>query len=120
LGSVSAAFADPKSSYTTAGPDWRDHYNKRLEKLGVRLDFLPASLCPPRNPNQLWIAGIRMEGPYDHVVVARGHYVVHDPSKYFRGQLPYDQIIDGMLVVPARRIVPVLSPMGNGYKVVPA
>lgn len=112
---------DPVSSYD-ADPDWHDHYNTRLEKAtGHRLEFLPASLCPPRNPNQLWIAGIHERGDRDgHAVVARGAFVVHDPSGLYRGSLPLDRITDGMVVVPTKRVIPVLSPMGSGYKVVPA
>jgi hypothetical protein len=56
----------------------------------------------------------------DHVVVARGYYVVHDPLGEFVGSLPWDRIIDGMIVQPTRRAVKVLSPHGSGYGVVPA
>jgi hypothetical protein len=45
---------------------------------------------------------------------------VHDPSGLYRGSLPLDRITDGMVVVPTKRVIPVLSPMGSGYKVVPA
>jgi hypothetical protein len=111
---------DPESSYA-AKDDWHDHYNKRLEKAtGHRLDFLPASLCPPRDPNRLWIAGIHEYEGDSHPVVARGHYVIHDPSGLYQGSLPLDRIAAGMLVVPTRRVVPVLSPLGNGYRVVSA
>jgi hypothetical protein len=115
-----AKVPDPDTSYV-AKADWHDHYNKRLAKAtGHRLDFLPASLCPPRDPNRLWIAGINESDGDGHAVVARGHYVVHDPSGLYQGSLPLNRITDGMLVVPTRRVIPVLSPMGHGYKVVPA
>jgi hypothetical protein len=56
----------------------------------------------------------------DHVVVARGYYTVHDPLGEFTGSLPWDRIIDGMIVQPTTRVVPVLSPHGNGRMVVAA
>jgi hypothetical protein len=91
---------------------WFDDYSKQVsDKTGYRLERLPLSCCPPRNPSQLWIAGISFpDHDADHVVVARGHYVVFDPLGEFVGQLPWDRVIDGMLLAPIKRIVPNLSP----------
>jgi hypothetical protein len=113
---------DPEVSYVEESEDWHDHYNEQLAKAtGHRLEFLPVSLCPPRDANRLWIAGLHEQGDRDgHAVVVRGAFVVHDPAGIYLGSLPLDRIIDGMLVVPTRRVVPVLSPMGNGYAVVAA
>jgi hypothetical protein len=113
---------DPSSIYNTPedGP-WFDRYNKRLaEQTGYRLERLPLSLCPPRDPTRLWIAGIRMDGPDDHVVVARGRFTVFDPLGEFMGSLPWDRVIDGWLVQPTTRVIPVFSPHRGGYAVVPA
>jgi hypothetical protein len=111
----------PDLDYHEQPRGYLERYSKRLAKeTGYRLDRFPRHACPPRNPNQLWIAGIRMDGPADHVVVARGHYVVHDPTDLFSGLLPLDRIIDGMLVVPTKRVVPVVGRWGKGYAVVSA
>jgi hypothetical protein len=115
-----AKIPDPERSYA-AEADWHGHFNKRLAKAtGYRLDFLPTSLCPPRNPNQLWIAGITEPDGDAHAVVARGAFVVHDPSGLYQGSLPIDRINAGMLVVPTKRIVPVFSPARHGWAVMPA
>jgi hypothetical protein len=115
-----AKVPDPDSSYK-AEADWHDHYNKRLEKAtGHRLDFLPASLCPPRDPTRVWIAGLHESDGDGHAVVARGAFVVHDPSRIYRGSLPLDRISAGMLVVPTRRVVPVVNPAGTAWTVVAA
>lgn len=105
---------DPQISYD-AGPDWHAHYNARLEKAtGHRLDFLPASTCPPTNNNRLWIAGFA-EDEGGHAVLARGYFIIHDPAGIHRGNVPMNRLVDGMLVVPAKRIVPRLSLHGRGY-----
>lgn len=115
-----SASPTPPTNYADGMEGWLDRYSKRIEReTGYRLEHFPASLCPPRD-NRLWIACIRMEGPADHVVVARRHYVVHDPSDLFTGLLPLDRLIDGMVVVPARRVVPVFSPVAKGHAVVAA
>jgi hypothetical protein len=112
---------DPADDYADGMEGWLDRYAKRIQReTGYRLERFPASLCPPKNPNQLWLATIRMDGPADHVVVCRGFWIVHDPSDLFRGRVPLDRLIDGMVVTPARRIVPVFSPRGSGYAVVAA
>jgi len=36
------------------------------------------------------------------------------------GLLPLDRLIDGMIVTPARRVLPVFSPHRGGVMVVPA
>jgi len=99
-----------------ADGDWHDHYNARLAKAtGYRLDFLPASTCPPRDANRLWIAGFEEDDGGGHAVLARGHFIIHDPAGIYRGNVPMDRLVDGMLVVPTRRVVPVFSPHGRGY-----
>jgi hypothetical protein len=100
---------DPTSEFHTL-EGWIERYDKRLRKVGYRLEQFSRSCCPPRNPNQLWIACLRMDGPADHVVVARGHCVVHDPLGEFQGFLPWNRLVDGMIVVPTRRVVPSWSP----------
>jgi hypothetical protein len=116
-----ARVPDPSSLYNRGGP-WFDAYSKQVaDKTGYRLERLPLSLCPPRDPNRLWIAGISFpDHDADHVVCARGHYVVFDPLGEFYGQLPWQRVIDGMLLAPTRRVVPVFSPGRNGYTVVAA
>lgn len=112
----------PDPSELFASSDWLDRYDKRLQaRLGVRLEKLDRSCCPPRDQARLWVATLRMPGDYDdHCVVARGHYVVHDPAGELRGQLPMDRLVDGLLVVPAARFVPNLSPQGTTASLVPA
>jgi hypothetical protein len=113
---------DPTVEYNEGLPGWFARYDKRVrEATGHRLEQFPRSLCPPRNPNQLWIAGISMpDHDADHVVVARSYYTVFDPLGEFQGSLPWDRVIDGWILRPTTRIVPVLSPLGRGYTVVPA
>lgn len=109
---------DPSRDFNTG---WFDRYNKRVETAtGYRLDKISRNICPPGNPTQLWIATIREDGPSDHCVVARGYHVVHDPAGTYTGPLPMGRLIDGIVVVPNKRVVPVLSPLGNGYTVVAA
>jgi hypothetical protein len=97
---------DPQVSYD-ADDAWHDHYNARLERAtGHQLDFLPASTCPPRNANQLWIAGFEEDDGGGHAVLARGHFIIHDPAGIYRGNVPMDRLVDGMLVVPTKRVLP--------------
>jgi hypothetical protein len=104
-----------------AEPDWHAHYNARLAKAtGCRLDFLPASTCPPRDANRLWIAGFEEDDGGGHAVICRGHFIVHDPAGLYRGNVPMDRLVDGMVITPARRVIPIFSPHGRGYAVVPA
>jgi len=112
---------DPTVEYSETLVDWFSRYDARLRKeSGYRLERFPVSVCPPRNPNQLWIAGISMsDHDADHVVVARGCYVIHDPLGEFIGSLPWNRVIDGMIVRPTRRVVPVWSPHRGGHAVVP-
>jgi hypothetical protein len=112
---------DPQISYD-AGDDWHDHYNARLEKAtGSRIDFLPASTCPPKNANQLWIAGFEEDDGGGHAVIARGHFIVHDPAGLHHGNVPMDRLVDGMIVRLARRVVPVFSMHGrHGHAVISA
>jgi hypothetical protein len=111
---------DPEISYD-AEPDWHAHYNARLAKAtGCRLDFLPASTCPPRDANRLWIAGFEEDDGGGHAVICRGHFIVHDPAGLYRGNVPMDRLVDGMVITPARRVIPIFSPHGRGYAVVPA
>jgi hypothetical protein len=120
LGADVSKVPDPTISYD-AEPDWHAHFNARLEKAtGYRLDFLPASTFPPKDANRLWIAGFEEEEGGGHAVLARGHFIIHDPAGLYRGNVPMDRLVDGMLVVAARRIVPVFSLHGRGYAVVPA
>jgi hypothetical protein len=85
-------------------PGWLDQYSQQLAKqTGYRLEQLPASCCPPRDPNQLWIATLHEAASSDHCVVARGHFVVHDPAGGYHGPLPMGRIVDGLLIVPAPR-----------------
>jgi len=100
---------------------WLGRYNDRLAKsIAYRLEQLPPTVCPPKT-NRLWIATIREDGDADHCVVARNGFVVHDPSGTYQGSLPMDRLIDGLLVSPSRRVVPVFSMNGrHGYAVVPA
>lgn len=113
---------DPSREFNSNPEGWLGRYSQRLAKqTGYRLDKLPASICPPKNPNALWIATTdERPGPADHCVVARGAWVVHDPSGMYSGALPLDRLADGLLVVPTRRVVPVLSPLGSGRTVVAA
>jgi hypothetical protein len=56
---------DPTSDFAHEG--WFDRYDKRLREVtGYRLEKLPAACCPPKDPNQLWIATISEDGPADH------------------------------------------------------
>jgi hypothetical protein len=122
LGADVTKVPNPEASYDAARDDWHDHYNTQLEQAtGHRLDFIPASLCPPKNPNQLWVAGVREpDEEAGHAVVARGAYVVHDPAGIYRGSLPLNLVVDGMIVTPTKRLAPILSPRGSGYTVVSA
>lgn len=109
LGASIERVPDPSVEFNQGLDGWLERYDKRLrEATGYRLERLPASCCPPRN-NQLWLATIRMDGPADHVVVARNHYVVHDPLGEFVGLVPMRRLVDGMTVAPTRRAVPVFS-----------
>jgi hypothetical protein len=100
---------DPSVEFNEGLDGWLERYDKRLQTAtGYRLEVLPAHACPPRNPNQLWIACIHMpDDPADHVVVARDHYVVHDPLGEFMGLVPMRRLVDGMVVASTRRAVPV-------------
>jgi hypothetical protein len=121
LGAAINKVPDPSREFST-NPDegWVMRYGERLGRMtGYRLEHLPVSLCPPKNPNALWIATIdERPGPADHCVVARGYFVVHDPSDMYSGSLPLERLVDGMLVVPTKRVVPVLSPQGSRRAVV--
>jgi hypothetical protein len=120
LGADIAKVPDPQVSYD-AEDDWSDHYNARLAKIGCRLDFLPATMCPPRNPNALWICGLKEDDGTAHALVARGNYVYFDPANIHLGQLRMDRVTDGMILSPTRRVIPVFSPHGrHGYAVVAA
>jgi hypothetical protein len=101
---------DPTVEYNEGITGWFDRYDARLQKAtGYRLERLPLSCCPPKNANQIWIAGIHMpDHDEDHVVCARGYYVVFDPLGEFMGSLPWHRVIDGMVIRPTRRIVPVV------------
>jgi hypothetical protein len=113
---------DPSVEYNEGPGGWFERYDKRLQaETGFRLDRRPKSVCPPKNPCQLWVAAISMpDDDADHVVVARGYYTVFDPLGEFIGSLPWDRIIDGMIVQPTRHTVKVLSPLGSRYAVGPA
>ena len=102
--------------------DWLERYSEQLAKqIGYRLEKLPAPACPPRSAHQLWIATIdERPDPSDHSVVARGAFVVHDPSGIYQGSLPMHRLVDGLLVVPTKRVIPVFSPHRHGFAVVPA
>jgi hypothetical protein len=117
-----AKVPDPSGIYNRGPGPWFDEYNQQVaDKTGFRLERLPKTVCPPRNPNRLWIAAISMpDDPADHVVVARGHFVVHDPLGEFIGNLPLDRLLDGMILTPTRRVVPVFSPYRHGHAVVAA
>src|SRR5512132_3186055 len=75
----------------------------------------PADRLPAEESNQLWIATVREDGDADHCVVSRDYFVVHDPTGIYQGSLPMDRLVDGLLVVPTRRVVPVFSLHGRGY-----
>jgi len=76
---------------------WLGRYNDRLAKsIGYRLEKLPPTVCPPKT-NRLWIATIREDGDADHCVVARGAFVVHDPSGTYQGSLPMHRLVDGLI-----------------------
>jgi hypothetical protein len=95
-------------------------YNKRLEKIGVRLEPLAASCCPP-DQTSLWIAGISVPGDdQGHAIVCRGYGIVHDSLGQFTGLLPMDQLLDGFVLRPTERVVRSFSPAGSGYAVVAA
>jgi hypothetical protein len=65
-------------------------------------------MCPPRNPSQIWIAGISEGADRDgHAVVARGRYVIHDPAGQYLGGLPMGRVAVGMVVRSTQRTVPV-------------
>jgi hypothetical protein len=121
LGCDVSKVPNPEVSYN-AKADWHDHYNERLAKAtGYRLEFLEPHCCPPRNPNQLWIAGIHEPGDEDgHAVVARGAYCFHDPAGIYQGGLPMHRVTAGFLVRPTRRAVPVFSPHRGSVAVIPA
>lgn len=110
MGADFAKVPDPTVSYDARPGDWTDHYNERLVKAtGCRLEFLEAHAIPPRNPGQLWIAGISAdEGDRDgHAVVAKGAFVYHDPAGLYLGRLPLHRVSLGMIVRSQRRAVPV-------------
>jgi hypothetical protein len=50
---------------------------------------------------------------------SRGAHIVHCPLGEFMGSLPRDGLLDGMLVVPTKRIVPTPSLRGSRPTVVP-
>jgi hypothetical protein len=105
-----AKVPDPTVSYDARPGDWTDHYNARLVKAtGYRLEFLDAHAIPPRNPSQIWIAGISADhGDRDgHAVVARGAFVYHDPAGIYLGRLPLHRVNLGMVVRSTRRAIPV-------------
>jgi hypothetical protein len=110
LGADFVKVPNPTVSYDARPGDWTDHYNARLVKAtGCRLEFLEAHAIPPRNPNQIWIAGISADdGDRDgHAVVARGAFVYHDPAGLYLGRLPLHRVNLGMVVRSTRRAVPV-------------
>lgn len=118
LGADIAKVPDPQVSYD-AEDDWSGHYNARLAKIGYRLDFLPATMCPPRNLNALWICGLKEDDGTAHALVARGNYVYFDPANIHLGQLRMDRVTDGMILSPTRRVIPVFALHGrHGYAVV--
>jgi hypothetical protein len=120
LGADISRVPEPADDWSERAGGWLDRYSQRLAKqTGYRLEKLPAGACPPRSANQLWIATIREDGDADHCVVARGAFVVHDPSGEYQGSLPMHRLVDGLLVVPTSRVVPVFSLHGRGYAVVP-
>jgi hypothetical protein len=121
IGCDIAKVPDPTlHEYAKSGP-WFEAYNKRVRKAtGHTLEELPKVCLPPQG-NELYICGISMpDDPADHVVVARGRYVIHDPAGEFMGLIPWNRVIDGYRVRPTHRIVPVLSPHGSRRLVVPA
>jgi hypothetical protein len=121
LGVEISRVPEPAESWSEGARGWLDRYGERLVKAtGYRLERLPAHACPPRNPTQAWIATISEDGPADHCVVARGAYVLFDPSRHYLGLLPMNRLRDGMLVQPTKRVVPTFSPRGSGYAVVAA
>jgi len=118
LGAAIEKVPDPEAFGWTRG--WLGRYSETLAKqTGYRFEQLTAACCPPRN-NRPWIATIREDGAEDHCVVARGHYVIHDPAGEYQGPVPLDRLVDGLLIVAARRVVPVFSPHRGGCAVVPA
>ena len=117
-----AKVAGTVRDHNRGGP-WFDEYNQQVaDKTGFRLERLPKSVCPPRNPNQIWIAGIHMPDDHAaHVVVARGCYVVHDPLGEFAGLVPLDRCWTGCSSMrEQRRVVPVFSPYRHGNAIVAA
>lgn len=116
LGAEISRVPEPADDWSTEAQGWLSRYSERLAKqTGYRLDKLPPTVCPPRNPNQLWIATVREDGDADHCVVSRDYFVVRDPTGIYQGSLPMDRLVDGLLVVPTRRVVPVFSLHGRGY-----
>ncbi len=121
LGAPIERVPDPTREFNEGLDGWLERYDARLQKdVGYRLEVIPAHACPPRNRSQLWLACIRMDGPADHVVVARNNCVVFDPLGEFMGLLPMRRLVDGMIVTPAQRVIPVFSPHRCGRMVVPA
>jgi hypothetical protein len=122
LGAEISRIPEPADDWPEEAQGWLDRYSRRLAKqIGYRLDQLPPTVCPPKNPNQLWIATIREDGDADHCVVSRGYFVVHDPSGTYQGNVPMDRLVDGLIVAPATRRIPVFALNGrHGYAVVPA
>jgi len=109
LGAEISRVPDPADDWSTEAQGWLSRYSERLAReTGFRLEKLPPTVCPPRNPNQLWIATIREDGDADHCVVSRDYFVVHDPSGTYQGSLPWNRLVDGLLIVPIRRAIPVL------------
>ena len=109
IASILGAAIDRVPDPSDFSEDWLDRYSQRLAtQTGYRLEQLPAHACPPRSAHQLWIATIdERPDPSDHCVVARGAFVVHDPSGTYQGSLPMHRLVDGLLVVPTKRLVPV-------------
>jgi hypothetical protein len=108
LGADLAKVPNPEISYA-ARDDWHDHYSERLRAAtGYVLEVLPEHAFPPRNPSQIWIAGIHEGSNRDgHAVVAKGRYVIHDPAGIYLGSLPMDRVTVGMVLRSTqRRAVP--------------
>jgi hypothetical protein len=123
IASILGAAIDRVPDPSDFSEDWLDRYSQRLAaQTGYRLDKIPAHACPPRSAHQLWIATIdERPDPSDHCVVARGAFVVHDPSGTYQGSLPMHRLVDGLIVAPTKRIIPVFSLHGrHGSAVVPA
>jgi len=74
-----ACVPDPTLHFRNPESWWEDYSLELAQKLNVRLEEIAAGSCPPLRRG-LWIAVVSGNGGANHAIVAREHFVYHDPA----------------------------------------